>query len=163
MYMSRLYRIIIPLGRSTRVRGTTGVLGHDHRHLFTWQTQRRCNAQIHGTGTTTEAHPRAGTLIVSTSPPISHSRPLAFITVVATGNADFCRCSEREWGALYFSPVLIFGGSLTGGRAWTMAALNSSSRGGNTSLVPSSSALSSTVKPGGSVAISNRTPPGSLK
>ena len=54
-------------------------------------------------------------------------------------------------------------GNLTGGRMLWSCGLTGSSHGGSTSLVPSSSNFSSTVKPGGSVAISNKTPPGSLK
>src|SRR5215831_2908101 len=54
-------------------------------------------------------------------------------------------------------------GSRTGGNRRSMSARLGSSQGGSLSDVPRRSAVSSTANPGGSVAISNKIPPGSRK
>src|SRR5262249_25151496 len=54
-------------------------------------------------------------------------------------------------------------GSRTGGNRRSISARLGSSQGGSLSDVPRRSAVSSTANPGGSVAISNKIPPGSRK
>ena len=54
-------------------------------------------------------------------------------------------------------------GTCSGGRTSSSLSRRVSSQGGSLRCVPSSASPSSTAKPGGSVAISNRTPPGSRK
>ncbi len=54
-------------------------------------------------------------------------------------------------------------GTLMAGRISSICERVGSSHGGSRKLLPNSSRVSSNVKPGGSVAISNSTPPGSRK
>src|SRR5262249_15365633 len=63
-------------------------------------------------------------------------------------------------GALIHDPAP---GSRTGGNRRSISARLGSSQGGSLSDVPRQSASSSTANPGGSVAISNKIPPGSRK
>ena len=65
----------------------------------------------------------------------------------------------------YFSSsdTLLGGDNFSLGKIFSRLALSDSSHSGNMRRVPMSDNFWSTVKPGGSVAISKRTPPGSLK
>ena len=62
-----------------------------------------------------------------------------------------------------FAPchVTASSGQRTGGNRRSISARRGSSQGGSFSAVPRAAGVSSTAKPGGSVAISNSTPPGS--
>src|ERR1700720_1135930 len=85
---------------------------------------------------------------------------LDFAVACGDGPADPVRNGRTEPRA---HPYLNAVGIFTGGKIFCRKRRSHSSHSGNWSLDPSDSRGSSAVNPGGSVAISNNTSPGSLK